>query len=67
MKKMHIRIGKDGKTAIRVEGGKREDCVEFTALVEKAVGVVEKREFTEEYHQSESIDLNDNISESETL
>ena len=42
MKKRHIRISREGKTKIEVEGGNGADCLEFTALVEKAVGEVER-------------------------
>jgi hypothetical protein len=44
MKKMHIRIKRDGKTEIRVEGAEGHDCLAFTHSVEKALGVVETRE-----------------------
>lgn len=43
MKKMKIRISKQGKTTIQVEGASGPECVEFTKLVENAVGSAEKR------------------------
>jgi hypothetical protein len=44
MKKMYIRIRRDGKTEIRVEGAEGHDCLAFTRSVEKALGAVETRE-----------------------
>jgi len=53
MKKMRIRIGRDGKTTVAVEGVAGPACLEFTKLVEQAVGVVEKRVHTEDFHKEE--------------
>jgi hypothetical protein len=44
MKKMRIRIGRDGQTQIRVEGGQGDNCLSFTRAVEQALGAVEQRE-----------------------
>jgi hypothetical protein len=49
MKKMRIRIARDGRTQIRVEGGKGADCLDFTRAMEQALGVVELRELTPDY------------------
>ena len=49
MKKMRIRIGKDGKTTIKVEGGRGSDCELFTKAMENALGHVEAREYLPEY------------------
>jgi len=49
MKKMRIRIGNDGRTQIRVEGGEGADCLEFTKAMERALGAVEQRELTADY------------------
>ena len=46
IKKMRIRIGLDGRTTIRVEGGEGSDCLSFTRAVEQALGPVEQREMT---------------------
>lgn len=43
MKKMRIKIGKDGRTTVRVEGAAGEECLEFTRSMEQALGAVEKR------------------------
>ena len=51
MKKMHVKIGRDGRTQLRVEGAVGAECVEFTRLVEAAVGSVERREYTAAYRQ----------------
>ncbi len=44
MKQMRIRIGKDGKTRLLVEGASGPECLDFTRLFEQALGEVEKRE-----------------------
>ena len=46
---MRVRITKDGRTEIRVEGGQGEDCINFTKSLEQAIGKVQQREFTEDY------------------
>ena len=43
MKKMRLTIGRDGRTQIRVEGAVGDECLEFTRLVEGALGIVERR------------------------
>jgi len=58
IKKMRIRIGRDGRTEIRVEGGQGDDCLAFTRSIEQALGQVEKRELTADYDRepvSESV------------
>ena len=58
IKKMRIRIGRDGRTEIRVEGGQGDDCLAFTRTMEQALGQVEKRELTADYDRepvSESV------------
>ena len=52
MKKMHVKIGRDGRTQLRVEGAVGAECVEFTRLVEAAVGTVERREYTAAYREA---------------
>lgn len=49
MKKMRIRIGNDGRTQIRVEGGAGAGCLDFTKAMERALGTVEHRELTPDY------------------
>lgn len=51
MKKMRIRIGNDGRTQIRVEGGEGADCLAFTQAMERALGAVEQRELTGDYEK----------------
>jgi hypothetical protein len=51
MKKMRIRIGNDGRTQIRVEGGEGASCLDFTKAMERALGQVEQRELCPEYDQ----------------
>ncbi len=55
IKKMIVRIGRDGATTIRVEGGKGDDCLVFTRSIEQALGVVQQREFTAEYHEHDPL------------
>lgn len=54
-KKMIVRIGRDGATSIRVEGGEGDDCLAFTRSVEEALGVVQQREYTAEYHEHDPL------------
>lgn len=54
-KKMIVRIGRDGATTIRVEGGEGDNCLVFTRAVEEALGVVQKREFTAEYYEHDPL------------
>jgi hypothetical protein len=49
VKQMVIRIGKDGKVRIDVNGAVGQECREFTRLFEQAVGTVEKRELKAEH------------------
>jgi len=49
MKKMRIRITRDGRTEIRVEGGEGADCLAFTQAMERALGTVDARELTPDY------------------
>jgi hypothetical protein len=51
MKKMRIRITRDGRTEIRVEGGEGADCLAFTKSMEQALGAVQTRELTADYEQ----------------
>jgi hypothetical protein len=53
--KMIIRIGKDGATTIRVEGGEGESCLLFTRAVEEALGTVQQRELTADYHEHDPL------------
>lgn len=54
-KKMIVRIGRDGATTIRVEGGEGDNCLLFTRSLEQALGVVQKREFTAKYHEHDPL------------
>jgi hypothetical protein len=46
--RMRIRIGKDGKTTIAVEGGNGTNCLEFTKTIEERLGKVAEREMLPE-------------------
>jgi len=68
MKKMKIRIGRNGQVSISVEGGQGADCVEFTKAVEQAAGVVEKRTFTDDYRKDElAVRVSEDVTELEKL
>ncbi len=54
-RKMIVRIGRDGATTIRVEGGQGDDCLAFTRSVEQALGTVQQREFTAEYYEHDPL------------
>ena len=56
-KKMRIRIGLDGRTQIKVEGGQGGDCLDFTRAIERALGAVEQRELTADYQESDALAL----------
>lgn len=49
MKKMRIRITRDGRTEIRVEGAAGSECLAFTQSLEQALGAVQTRELTADY------------------
>ena len=51
LKKMRIRIKRDGRTEIQVEGGQGDDCLTFTRAIEQALGTVEQRQLTADYDQ----------------
>ena len=55
IKKMRIRIGLDGRTTIRVEGGEGDDCLAFTRAVEGALGPVEQREMSAEAQEHDPL------------
>ncbi|MDO8812545.1 MAG: DUF2997 domain-containing protein [Gallionella sp.] len=54
-KKMIVHIGRDGATTIRVEGGEGDNCLLFTRSLEEALGTVQQREFTAEYHEHDPL------------
>jgi len=55
MKKMKIRIGRDGKTTLQVEGAVGDECLEFTRAFEQALGAVENRVMCESEGTDETI------------
>jgi hypothetical protein len=63
MKKMRIRIGKDGKSTLQVEGVAGPGCLELTKAFEEALGEVEERQLTEAYHQEVSESVDENLEE----
>ncbi|MCO6455035.1 MAG: DUF2997 domain-containing protein [Pirellulaceae bacterium] len=66
MKKMRIRIKTDGKTTIQVEGATGDECLDFTRLVEQALGEVEDRVRTCEPADPLQVDIREELTESET-
>lgn len=63
IKKVRIRIGLDGRTQFTVEGGQGADCIDFTRALEQAVGNVEKRELTADYHEAATAQVRDELKE----
>jgi len=51
MKKMRIRIGKEGKVKLDVEGAVGPECGDFTKLFEEALGDVVQRELKPDHDQ----------------
>ena len=55
MKEMKIKILPDGEVKISdIKGVKGKGCLLFTEALEKELGQVTEREFTEEYYKEES-------------
>ena len=44
-------VAPDGKVSFRVEGASGPACTSLTAALEKALGVVEKREKTSDFYK----------------
>ena len=63
IKKVRIRIGVDGRTQFKVEGGLGADCVDFNRALEQAVGSVENRELTADYHEAATEQVRDDLKE----
>jgi len=63
IKKVRIRIGLDGRTQFKVEGGQGADCIDFTRALEQAVGNVENRELTADYHEAAIEQARDELKE----
>ena len=63
IKKVRICIGLDGRTQFKVEGGQGADCVDFPRALEQAVGSVENRELTADYHEAANEQVRDEVKE----
>ena len=63
IKKVRIRIGLDGCTQFKVEGGQGADCIDFTRALEQAIGNVENRELTADYHEAATEQVRDELKE----
>jgi len=63
IKKVRIRIGLDGRTHFKVEGGQGADCIDFTRALEQAIGSVENRELTADYHEAATAQDRDELKE----
>ena len=48
-----IEIGPDGEIKLKVRGASGSECLEWTAALEKELGVVVDRTMTSEYYQEE--------------
>lgn len=58
-KKMIVHIDRDGATTIRVEGGEGDNCLLFTRSLEEALGVVQRRELSADYHEHDPLAVSD--------
>lgn len=54
MEEITIRIGKDGKVNLNVEGVKGTGCKDLTKAMEKALGSVEKTSSTSEMYEQQA-------------
>ncbi len=63
IKKVRIRIGLDGRTQFKVEGGQGADCIDFTRALEQVVGNVESRALTADYHEPATDQVRDELKE----
>ena len=50
---MRIRIGRDRKARVQVEGAVGEECLDFTRVFEEALGKVEERVMCEDQESSD--------------
>jgi hypothetical protein len=64
MKKMRIRIARDGRTEILVEGAEGSECLAFTKAMEQALGTVQTRALTADY-EKEPVSVR--VNETETV
>ncbi len=63
MKKIRVRIGKDGQCTVQVEGAVGPGCVEWTKAFEQALGEVQERKLCAEYHEEPPINVTDQTME----
>ena len=63
MKKIRIRIGKDGKATVSPEGVQGPACLDLTKTFEQALGEVEERQLRQEYHEEVTEQTNEETSE----
>lgn len=62
MEEIIIRVGKDGKINLNVEGVKGSSCKDLTKAMEKAFGAVEQSKSTSEmYEQEATIDVGQEV------
>jgi len=54
MEEITIRIGKDGKVNLNVEGIKGTGCKDLTKAMEKALGTVEQTKATSEMYEQQA-------------
>lgn len=54
MEEITIRIGKDGKVNLNVEGIKGTGCKDLTKAMEKALGTVEQTKSTSEMYEQQA-------------
>lgn len=59
MPKMNITITPNGEIKVRIEGVKGKKCPDFSEAFEEALAEMIDRKFTSEYHQQESMKIQD--------
>ena len=52
MAKIKVTIGLDSKVKVEVEGVAGKSCTDVTKELEKALGTVEERKLTADYHKA---------------
>lgn len=51
MQELEITIDREGKVQVAVRGAHGEGCLGISRSIERAVGTVEKREYTAEFYE----------------
>ncbi|OPZ98753.1 MAG: hypothetical protein BWY71_01177 [Planctomycetes bacterium ADurb.Bin412] len=63
MKKMRIKIGRNGQTTIQVEGVVGPGCLEFTKAFEQSIGDVEERTLCDAHEEKPDQTVREDLEE----